>query len=201
MDKTGAAGFTLLELVITIAIAGILLAVAGPNFSSFIKDRQSQEALGQISRAVFTARSEAAKSGDTITVCARASNTQCGTDWNNGVLVFRDSTVVSTETQAVRDSTDEILRVAAPHGHQDITIRAVASTDRTAGGAYTPSFVRYRPDGRANWKNGTFSVCDYRGAVFAEALQIRISGDIRPARRLASDQPINDVFGRALTCS
>ncbi|MFK7993262.1 MAG: GspH/FimT family pseudopilin [Granulosicoccus sp.] len=199
MDNGDSSGFTLLELLIAMAVAGVLLSIAAPSVSAVIQNQRLQSALGPVSLAAFTARSESAKSGDSVTLCARATDTQCGADWNNGSLVFRDGTVVRGETQAVIDNTDEILRVIPPHGHP-IVLSAIASTDRTATGEYNPSFVRYEPDGGSNWKNGTFFVCDDRGDNSAIALHITISGDIRPARSSDSDGPVKDVFGRDLSC-
>ncbi len=201
MKCTGVSGFTLLELLIALVVASILLGIGAPSMNSVIQNQRLQSALGPVSLAVFTARSESAKSGDTVTVCARASDTQCGGDWNNGLLVFRDNVVVASETQAVRDSTDEILRITHPHEYSGVSIKAVASTDRTAAGEYTPKFVRYRPDGRSNWKNGTFYVCDERGSLYARALYITISGDVRAARRPDPATASKDVFGRTLSCT
>ena len=202
MKIKGEVGFTLLELLIALVVAAVLLGIAAPSIQAVIQNQKLQSTLGPVSLGVFAARSEAAKSGNTITVCARVSDTQCGTDWNNGLLVFRDGVVVRNETVAVRDSSDEILRIVPPHGNGNVLI-AVASTDRTATGAYSPSYVRFEPDGRANWKNGTFYACDGRGNTHARAMHITISGDIRPARRSTSDTDtaVKDVFGRDLSCT
>lgn len=199
-----AKGFTFLELLVTLAVASILLSVGVPSFKSMIDNQRLQSVLGPISLSTFAARSESAKSGNAVTVCARASDSQCGTDWNNGVLVFRDSDFSRNETTAVVSTGDEIIRIAPAHGH-DITLGVIASTNRTASGEYTPNFVRYEPDGRANWSNGTFYVCDSRGNTHASALHITISGDIRPARKSSSDPDtdpsVKDVFGRDLPCA
>ncbi|MFK8084169.1 MAG: GspH/FimT family pseudopilin [Granulosicoccus sp.] len=194
-------GFTLLELLIAMAVAAILLSVAAPSFTAVVQNQRLQSSLGPLSLAAFTARSEAAKSGDTLTLCARANDTQCGTDWNNGSLLFRDSVIVGGEALAVRDPVDEIVRISPPHGH-NVQLRAMASSDRTASSAYEPAFISYEPDGSSNWKNGTFYVCDSRGADYALALHITITGDIRPARQPDSDTDnvVKDVFGRDITC-
>ena len=202
METNGENGFTLLELLTALAVAGVLMGIAAPSIQAVIQNQQLQSTLGAVSLGIFAARSEAVKSGDTITVCARASDTQCGTNWNNGILVFRDGVVIRNEALAVRDPSDEILRIVSPHGHNNV-LSAVASTDRTAAGAYTPSYVRFKPDGSANWKNGTIYVCDGRGNTHARATHITISGDIRPARRGTSDSDtaVKDVFARNLSCA
>lgn len=202
MEKTALSGFSLVELLIALAVASILVGIGAPSIGVVIQNQRMEKTLGDAARSVFAARSESAKSGDSVTVCARETDTQCGLDWNNGLLVFRDNTIVRTETQAVRDLDDEILRIIPAHEH-DVVLAAMASTDRTSAGAYTPSFVRFEPDGRSNWKNGTFYVCDDRGTDFVTALHITISGNIRPARQQTTDsgKTTRDVFGRDLSCS
>lgn len=202
MKNTSPSGFTLIELLVALAVGAVLLGIGAPSIGTLVQNQRMERALGDATRAAFYARSESAKSGDSVTVCARDTDEQCGTDWNNGLLVFRDSTIVRTETTAVRDTDDEILRIVAAHGH-DVELSAMASTDRTSNTAYTPAFVRYEPDGRSNWKNGTIYVCDDRGTTHVAAAHITISGDIRPARRPkgASDSNMKDVFGRFLSCS
>ncbi len=195
-------GFTILELLVTLAIGALLLSFAVPSFKSVIDNQALQSVIGPLSLSTASARSESAKSGDAITVCARATDSQCGTDWNNGVLVFRDGDYSRGESTAVVSPTDEILRIVPAH-NKNITLSAIASTNRTASGEYTPSYVRYEPDGRANWKNGTFYACDSRGNTHANALHISISGSIRSARRPHSvtDNSVKDIFGRALPCT
>ncbi len=195
-------GFTFLELLVVLAVAAILLSVAAPSFRSMIDNQRLQSVIGPLSLSTASARSEAAKSGDAITVCARATDSQCGSDWNNGILVFRDGDYARGETTAAVSSSDEILRIVQAH-NSNVTLSALASNNRTASGEYTPSYVRYEPDGRANWKNGTFFACDSRGNTHANALHISISGSIRAARRPQSgaDDRVKDVFGRALPCN
>lgn len=195
-------GFTFIELLVALAVSAILLSVAVPSFKTMIDNQRLQSVIGPLSLSTASARSESAKSGDAITVCARASDTQCGSNWNNGVLVFRDGDYARGEATAVVSPTDEIIRIVPAH-NSGVTLSAIASNNRTASGEYTPNYVRYEPDGRANWKNGTFYACDSRGNTHANALHISISGSIRTARRPRSDtdNAVKDVFGRALPCT
>lgn len=106
-------GLTLIELMVTLAVAIILLSAGIPLMQGFIaKNRSTTEANALVS-ALNLARSEAVKSGAPVTVCPvddpAAENPGCGTgdvlNWTNGFLVFLDENgnrTVDSSDQRVR---------------------------------------------------------------------------------------------------
>ena len=88
------AGFTLLELMIALAVLGIVVGIAVPAFTDIIRQNrlaaQSNELLG----ASALARSEAVKRGSAVTLCPvdLADANACSDDdqWSNGWIVFSD---------------------------------------------------------------------------------------------------------------
>jgi type IV fimbrial biogenesis protein FimT len=86
-------GFTLIELIMTITVAGILLAIGVPAFQYVTSaNRASGEINGLLGDMQF-ARGEAIKEGQTITICAAANGAPpClgTTAWQNGWIVFSD---------------------------------------------------------------------------------------------------------------
>lgn len=88
-------GFTLTELLVTIAIASILVAVAAPPFRSMIISNRIQGASSEFQSALAIARAEAIKRGGDARVTIVA-NTNIGTgtqpNWASGVTVFYDTT-------------------------------------------------------------------------------------------------------------
>ena len=93
-------GFTLIELMVALAVLAILLLVAVPNFSIFMSEARVDSAKNKLISAVGFARSEAIKRGVAVAICrkqADPNNTCSGTsmaagnaDWSNGWVVFLD---------------------------------------------------------------------------------------------------------------
>ena len=91
-------GFSLSELVIAVAVLGIVLAIAAPSFSGAMQNARMASSYNDMVGALQLARSEAVKRNAPVAVCARASDTTCGLDWNNGCLLYtspspRDATL------------------------------------------------------------------------------------------------------------
>lgn len=126
-------GFTLLELLVTVAIAAILLGLsAAPMSRMFASNRVQTEASSFVSDLVF-ARSEAIRRGQPVSVCASSNGTSClGTNaWESGWVVFSDSTQCGS-TPTVSGA----LRVRTKFKGSD-----------TLGGTSTKSCVSFNRDG------------------------------------------------------
>jgi len=91
-------GFTLIELLIVIALVAILATLAGPAFRSFIQNTRATAQANELVAALNLARSEAAKRGVTVELCAAANQSSCSddhSDWtNNWLVVDTDSNEV-----------------------------------------------------------------------------------------------------------
>jgi type IV fimbrial biogenesis protein FimT len=83
-------GFTLIELMMTVTIAGIVLVVALPNFMTMIADSRSA-ALGEdFASALNYARSEAVKRRTRVSLCASSNGTTCTGAWADGFIAVID---------------------------------------------------------------------------------------------------------------
>ncbi|MET0984905.1 MAG: GspH/FimT family pseudopilin [Steroidobacteraceae bacterium] len=131
-------GFTLLELMATIAVLGVLLAIGVPSFQDTIRNNATAAQANEFVVALNTARSEARKRGLPVAVCAaNSAQADCDgattSDWANGWIMFLDQggTAGAVDT----GSGDSLLQVSR----------------RVTGGLQLTSnnlgFVRFAPSG------------------------------------------------------
>ena len=87
-------GFTLWELLISIAVMGIVLGLGVPNFLEFQRNNTMAANANEIVTGLYMARSEAVKQQAPVTLCASANpldvNPVCGGAVNGGFVVFVD---------------------------------------------------------------------------------------------------------------
>jgi type IV fimbrial biogenesis protein FimT len=81
-------GFTLVELLVAIAISAILLTIAVPSYRGARLNSQLRASANDLIGSINLARSEAIKRGTTVTLCASADGDNCGGAWNEGWLVL-----------------------------------------------------------------------------------------------------------------
>ena len=130
-------GLTLVELMVTLAVAIILLAVGVPLFTGVTSSNRAAAQANTFLAAFKLARSEAVGRSTEVSVCAvddpgaGADTVNCGTyeDWENGLLVFTDGGSTGTV-----DSGDERIRV--------FTTASGGATADTTG-----AFVRFESQG------------------------------------------------------
>ena len=166
----------MIELMITLAIAAILIASAAPSFRTSIQNNRLVTQVNELQTSLNLARSEAIKRNDNVTVCQSSNGTTCtGGNWQDGWIIFLDNDFDGNVDTA---DGDVVLRVDG-----------VISGGNTL--SFTQTRVIYARDGFARPNSaGTFTLCDSRGASEAKGLVIGVSG--RP--RLAIDSDSNGIL-------
>ena len=132
-------GFSLLELIITIAVAAILVTLAVPSFTSVLNNNRLTSGSNTFVAALHHARSEAVRRNARVTMCPSSDGTTCATtdDWQDWI------TIVTTGGEVLRT-----YNVKAPVQMQSTIQR-----------------VDFRPDGLArdagtgNLLAGNFTAC------------------------------------------
>lgn len=179
-QRTGTAGFTLLELMITVTILAIVAALAAPPFVTMFRTHRAKSVANELLAALNLARSEAARRGQAVSVCKSRDGSSCGgsgTQWDNGWMVFVNENAATEGSPAVRDSGELILQVRQnlPAG---VTLRPNSN--------FT-NYLTYSRTGRAN-QIGTFAVCVDSDETKAQAIVVNWTRAI-----LATDSDGNGI--------
>ncbi len=157
-------GFTLGELMATLAVAGITLALAVPSFQDVMRNNRQATSINQLVSAMHLARSEAVTRNVQVTICPSADGDTCGGGWDDGWILFPDR-----DQDRARDGGEDVLGSGVPS--DTLTLE----TDEF------PDFIAFRPNGRAmaddvDANTGAFTFCDARGADFARVVQVGPNG-------------------------
>ncbi len=123
-------GFTLVELLVSMAIFGILAAIAFPQMTGYSDNNRLVNQVNNLSSNLQYARSEAIRRVRSVTI----ETLDGSSAWNNGWHVY-----VDTDGDSVADA-DELLRVVASLG---------SGTVFTGIGA-VPDKVVFTPNGRSD---------------------------------------------------
>ncbi|MBL8315365.1 MAG: GspH/FimT family pseudopilin [Rubrivivax sp.] len=107
MNSLQSRGLTLIELMMTIAIAAILLAVAAPSFQQAINGNRLGSAVNELASAINLARAEAVRQNRRAVLCRSVDGSACdGTSSNwRGWIVF-----VDTDADGVRDAGEPVIK-------------------------------------------------------------------------------------------
>ncbi len=135
-------GFTMIELMISIAVAAILFGIAVPQFSSITQNARMTSARNGLFTAFQLARTEAITRRMHVVVCASAEGERCGGVWDSGSLVFIDA-----NRNRQRESSERLLTQFSPDSFKNLAVRG------------NRSLTSFGPDGRSGGSNQTLAFC------------------------------------------
>lgn len=188
-------GFTLLELLIALAVISIVLTVAVPSFQSIIEKNSVTTSINEFAASLRLARTEAVKRGRLVVVCPSSDQASCSGAWNDGWLIFEDTNGNGTYSAA----DDTLIRIhdALSSG---ITLEW-SDTDSAAWDDDLNTSIQYNSRGYITTTDGTFKVCSRsRNNMWARALVVGRVGSLRYGIDGNNDNIFEDESGTNLAC-
>lgn len=160
-------GFTLVEMIIAMAVLAVLIAVGLPAFRTTLQGQRTGAAMHLLSSHLAHARLAAIQHRSVVMACPSNGRSLCRQDgdWSQGWMVFIDR-----DGNRQPDAPADILRVERP---------PLDAHMRMASGQGRP-LVRYLPDGRSAGSNLTVRICR-EGALLGSVIVNNV-GRVRSTR-------------------
>jgi len=107
-------GFTLIELVICIALLVTIIAASTHSIGNLVDRQRSQSEIKGLMRTFHLARTSAINHAQIVTICPLGSDGRCTSDWNSPVSIFLDP-----DNQKALNNSDFLVHVfhGSGNGH------------------------------------------------------------------------------------
>jgi type IV fimbrial biogenesis protein FimT len=178
-------GFTLIELMITLAVVGILLMVGVPSLKTFLQSNQLVAASNELISALHVARSEALKLNSRVSICESSDGKSCSNtgSWKNGWIVFVDANgdLAGTGAPCAAPNTDCLLRIHDGFTDNQLTVAGV-DANAAAINSFTFSSRGLPKAVNGSSQSGVFSVCSLDtvgNTIGSRAVVLSLSGRVR----------------------
>jgi type IV fimbrial biogenesis protein FimT len=182
-------GVTIPELLVALAIVGVMTGFALPAFQGFVQQNRSAAALNQLIGAVQFARTAAITMRTTVTLCPGQDPQTCGPrdTWHNGAIIFVDN-----DRNGRRGNAETVLR----------TLPALPAGSRVYWRSFrNRSYLSFTSTGLTAWQNGSFRYCppDNDPTLIREVI-LNPAGRLRRATDQDGDGVIEDATGEPVSC-
>jgi type IV fimbrial biogenesis protein FimT len=164
-------GFTLIELMVTLAVMGVVLAIGLPSFQNFIVSSRLTTGANDLVVALNLARHEALRRGQRVSVCPSSDGAACAASggWEQGYIVFSDG-----GTTGSVDGTDTVIRRQP----------GLASGYAATGNGNVDSYISFTASGVSRMASnalqaGTISLCAPDSSGLSRAVILSAMGRVR----------------------
>ena len=164
--------FTLLELMVSLTVISVLMAIAIPNFTPFIVKMRVNNEISELHRMLLITRNTAINNGQKTILCPLDSSSKCTSQWQNSLSVFID---LNNNKQLDVNETVIKTRAAIPLG--DLLVYAKGRNR-----------ITFKPTGHlSGLANGTFRYCPENHNNFSRGIVVARSGRIFQSSDLDKD--------------
>ncbi|MBZ2170099.1 MULTISPECIES: GspH/FimT family pseudopilin [Marinobacter] len=179
------AGFSLLELVVTLAIIGILSGLATHSWGTWVNQSRQRAILEHYHSLFAFARWSAASLRKTVTVCPLSATGQCVDDWQRPVSIFVD------EDKDRRPDNGEIL------SQSGIELAPFSLNSRTGGRGY----FRFNDEGMSSGAMGSLVLCPTNTSEGTMSyMPVNMAGRFRVEKDNDRDGRIRLSWGGLISC-
>ncbi len=176
-------GFTLIELVGTLALVVVVLGLGAPSMYNMVRDSALAATSNEVVADFQFARSEAIKRNMSVAVCAaNATSSGCisGTDWSGGWIVFGESVSINGAV----DSGETIFRTHTGAKGDKMKITVIAATNFSNVLVFRGNGYPTVPSGLP--PKGTLRICDGSDPNYSRTIVLNKTGRIESAGEAAS---------------
>ena len=161
-------GFTLVELVVVVAILAAVLAIAAPPFMALVERNRALSVFHELTASLAGARVAAVRLGRPVTLCPTLDGLRCRRDlvWDDGWMAYIDAGRTDHPVNG-----DAVIRHVVPSG-QGIAVRGTLGRHR----------IRFQPSGWASGANISLRVCSRRAQRLLGAVIVNNAGRPRSER-------------------
>ena len=166
-------GYTLYELLITIALIAIIVGLGLPSFAGFVARNRQHVEINALFHAIHLARKESIMRRRVVSICPSLDGLSCepSRDWSTGWLMFENS---DKDQPPRRDLGEPLLQAHIVGGNIQIMSNRRGFTLRATQKRAT---------------NGTFVVCDRGEQARPKALVVSYTGRPRVATETTRGEP------------
>lgn len=159
--KQSQLGFSLVELMVTIAIIGVMIGAAVPALSDSFGQSTATKVMRSLNKDLTLSRSQAINNQVVVTVCHLNTSNTCDGQWNKGYSAFIDS-----DSNGVYSSNDDTLLLVRD-----------AFDSGTLGLTPSSNFVQFTMAGRILINGGAemtghFFYCPASGSTDARGVMV-----------------------------
>lgn len=161
MRRRTTSGFTLVEMLVTLVLVGILVSIGAPAMRGLIAPAAMQSWVTSYHMALRTTRHMAVSANRGVTLCALDDNGRCTGQWDRRLALFFDP----GRTGQLQDEADLIVRTAITDG-ENIHVAWRGFGERR--------FLHVRSNGSYR-QNGRFTFCSQTAGSSSQGRQIVVN--------------------------